>query len=153
MSDKPLPQLGFTGTRHGMTPQQRATVTAIVQEVAQGGEFVAHHGDCVGADAEFHDLCRTEPCSMIVVHPGPLDDLPNQAGRVGDSRHEPLTHMRRNKNIVMTSTVMIAAPLERIEQAHGGTWRTIEMARKAKRPLAIAWHDGGVTRERWEPRL
>jgi hypothetical protein len=61
--------------------------------------------------------------------------------------------MRRNKNIVRVSTVMVAAPLELIEQAHGGTWRTVEMARKAKRPLAIAWHDGGVTRERWEPRL
>jgi hypothetical protein len=58
--------------------------------------------------------------------------------------------MRRNKNIVMASTVMIAAPFETAEQTHGGTWRTIEMARKAKRPLAIVWRDGAVTEERWE---
>ena len=145
-----LPQIGFTGTRHGMTSSQRSAVTVIVQGVANGAGFVAHHGDCVGADAEFHDLCRTEPFSVIVVHPGPLDDLPNQAGRAGDSRREPLSHMRRNKNIVMASTVMIAAPLEMVEQEHGGTWRTIEMARKAKRPLAIVWRDGAVTRERWD---
>jgi hypothetical protein len=50
----------------------------------------------------------------------------------------------------MSSTVMIAAPLESVEQAYGGTWRTIEMTRKAKRPLAIVWRDGAVTRERWE---
>lgn len=44
-------QIGFTGTRHGMTPLQRAGVAAILQQVAGAGEFVAHHGDCVGADA------------------------------------------------------------------------------------------------------
>lgn len=149
-SREPLPQIGFTGTRHGMTPSQRSAVTAIVQEVARGAGFVAHHGDCVGADAEFHDLCRMEPLSVIVVHPGPLDDLPGQAGRIGDSRREPLSHMRRNKNIVMVSTVMIAAPFEMTEQAHGGTWRTIEMARRAKRPLAIIWRDGAVAKEKWD---
>ena len=58
--------------------------------------------------------------------------------------------MRRNKNIVTTSTLMIAAPFEPVEQKHGGTWRTIEMTRKAKRPLALVWRDGVVTKERWE---
>ena len=45
-------QIGFTGTRHGMTPLQRAGVAAILQQVAGTGGFVAHHGDCIGADAE-----------------------------------------------------------------------------------------------------
>ncbi|HEX2687120.1 MAG TPA: hypothetical protein VHN14_10905 [Kofleriaceae bacterium] len=58
--------------------------------------------------------------------------------------------MRRNKNIVVTATVMIAAPFELTQQAHGGTWRTIEMVRKAKRPLAIVSPDGAVAKERWE---
>jgi hypothetical protein len=143
-------QIGFAGTRQGMTPPQQSAVAAIVQRVADGDGFVARHGDCIGADAEFHDLCRMLPRSLIVVHPGPLDDLPNQAGRIGDERREPLPHMRRNKNIVMASTMMIAAPFEVAQQEYGGTWRTIEMARKAKRPLAIAWRDGTVTNERWE---
>jgi hypothetical protein len=148
-SYEPLPQIGFTGTRHGMTPSQRSAVSAILEEATHCAGFVAHHGDCVGADAEFHDLCRMNPLSVIVVHPGPVDDLPNQAGRVGDSRRENLPHMRRNKNIVMSSTVMIAAPFEPVEQAYGGTWRTVEMTRKAKRPLAIVWPNGAVTKERW----
>ena len=143
-------QIGFTGTRHGMTPLQRAGVAAILQQVAGTGGFVAHHGDCIGADAEFHDLCRELPQSFIVVHPGPLDHLPNQAGRVGDERRVPLPHMRRNKNIVMASTVMIAAPFELTQQEHGGTWRTIDMARTAKRPLAIVSPGGVTTTERWE---
>jgi len=143
-------QIGFTGTRQGMTPLQRAGVAALLQQVAGAGGFIAHHGDCVGADAEFHDLCREMPQSFIVVHPGPLDDLPNQAGRVGDERRAPLPHMRRNKNIVMASTVMIAAPFELTQQEHGGTWRTIDMARTAKRPLAIVSPEGATATERWD---
>ena len=143
-------QFGFTGTRHGMTPLQRAGVAAILQQVAGTGGFVAHHGDCIGADAEFHDLCRELPQSFIIVHPGPLDDLPNQARRVGDERRLPAPHMRRNKNIVKASTVMIAAPFELTQQEHGGTWRTIDMARTAKVPLAIVSPWGVRATERWE---
>lgn len=58
--------------------------------------------------------------------------------------------MRRNKNIVMASTVMIAAPFELTQQEHGGTWRTIEMARTAKRPLAIVSPEGAMETERWD---
>ena len=150
MSETTPPQIGFTGTRHGLMPLQRAAVGAVLEQVADAGGFVAHHGDCIGADAEFHDLCRMLPGSLIIVHPGPLDDLPNQAGRVGDERRAHLPHMRRNKNIVTAATVMIAAPFELTPQEHGGTWRTIEMARKARRPLAIASRDGVTAKERWE---
>ena len=149
MSEMTRPQIGFTGTRHGLTPLQREAVAAILERATRAGAFVAHHGDCVGADAEFHDLCRMLPQSYIVVHPGPLEDLPNQAGRVGDERRLHLPHMRRNKNIVIAATVMIAAPFELSPQEHGGTWRTIEMARKAKRPLAIVSSDGATAKERW----
>jgi hypothetical protein len=51
--------IGFTGTRHGMTPAQRHAVSQLIAELAAGAAFTAHHGDCVGADAEFHDLCRS----------------------------------------------------------------------------------------------
>jgi hypothetical protein len=141
------PQLGFTGTRHGMTAAQRAAVVELLDELAPATGFVAHHGDCVGADAEFHDLCRERPSSFIVIHPGPITDLEHQAHRVGDERREPLPHMRRNKNIVLASDVIIATPFEDLEQEYGGTWRTIGMARKAKRQLAIVWRHGRIIRE------
>ncbi len=57
--------------------------------------------------------------------------------------------MRRNADIVRESNIMIAAPFEETEQERGGTWRTIGMARKAKKPLAIVWRDGRVEKERW----
>lgn len=149
MSETSKPQIGFTGTRHGMTVAQRGAVARLLDELAPAA-FVGHHGDCVGADAEFHDLCRARPGSVIVIHPGPVSDLEHQAGCLGDELREALPHMRRNKNIVLASTVMIAAPFEDTAQDYGGTWRTIGMARKANRPLAILQRSGQVIRERWE---
>lgn len=129
-----------------MTDAQRVAVAAILDEV---GVTVAHHGDCIGADAEFHDLARARSGSLIVIHPGPATDA-DHAGKTGDERREPMNHMKRNKTIVTESTVVIATPFEDVEQEFGGTWKTIGMARKAKRPLAIVMRDGTVNRERWE---
>ncbi|HEV7559639.1 MAG TPA: hypothetical protein VGO00_29385 [Kofleriaceae bacterium] len=129
-----------------MTDAQRVAVAAILDEVAV---TVAHHGDCVGADGEFHDLARARPGSFIVIHPGPTTDA-DHAGKTADERREPMNHMKRNKTIVAESNFVIATPFEDVEQEFGGTWKTIGMARKAKRPLAIVMRDGTVTRERWE---
>jgi hypothetical protein len=149
MPDSPgeVIHVGFTGTRHGMTAEQRAAVTAILGELTALGPVVGHHGDCIGSDAEFHDLCR-EREARVIVHPGPDTDS-DHAGKAADERLEPLTHMKRNKQLVLATQVMIATPFEMTEQEFGGTWKTIGMARKAKRPLAIVLRDGAVTRENW----
>lgn len=124
-------QIGFTGTRFGMTAAQLATVRALLAEHAPNGG-TAHHGDCVGADAELHELARAAGL-RVVIHPGPPDDLAHQAGCAGDERREPMTHMRRNRAIVDAADLVIAAPFEDEPQERGGTWKTIEMARKALR--------------------
>jgi hypothetical protein len=124
--------LGFTGTRHGMTPTQFHAVRRVLAEVTADRVFVAHHGDCVGADAEFHDICGTFCGRAIVeIHPGPLSDL--SAGCRGTTRHKPMSHMKRDAAIVAASSVMIAAPFEDEPQDRGGTWATIGMARRALR--------------------
>lgn len=140
--------VGFTGTSRGMTSAQLAQLAAVLDAlVASRGVFAAHHGDCVGADAEFHGLASARG-AVVVVHPGPVDDA-HHAGCVGVARLPNESHMRRNKAIVVASTVMLAAPLEEVEQALGGVWKTIALARKAKRPLAIIGPAGLITCERW----
>lgn len=69
--------IGFTGTRYGMTEEQKKSLRNLLLEL--GGEFplarkTVHHGDCVGADREFHYLAAEifGPCD-IVIHP-PEDD-------------------------------------------------------------------------------
>lgn len=130
--------LGFTGTRHGLTDEQRLRVLLLVHDLAYGHALTAHHGLCVGADAEFHDMVRAVahavPAYAIIGHPGP--DWPSGklcAAVECDQLLAPLPHMKRNSAIVAASHVMIAAPFEDEPQPRGGTWATIGMARRALR--------------------
>src|SRR5262245_13605371 len=128
--------VGFTGTRHGATDAQHAAMRRLLETLT---EVTAHHGDCVGADAQFHAIARALKW-RIVIHP-PVDDS-ERARCEGDESRAPLTHMKRNKAIVDAATLMLAAPYQMTEQELGGTWKTIRMARKAKKPLVIVFPDG-----------
>jgi hypothetical protein len=136
--------IGFTGTRHGMTDAQRRGVDQAFCD-AIGGDVhlrvVAHHGDCTGADAQFHIIAE-QYGAMTVGH------IPNEdkwrAFAQSDSTLEPLPYLQRNEAIVEESTHMIAAPAEMTEQQRGGTWATIRMARRAKKPLIIVYPDGST---------
>lgn len=137
--------VGFTGTRHGMTPAQLDAVVMLVKQLAEVDELCGHHGDCVGADAEFHDVMRKYARS-IVIHT-PLDPS-HRAFCERDQEYEwgqactgviglpGKTHFARNRDIVDQSRVMIAAPFESSRQERGGTWYTYDYARKKNKPMA-----------------
>lgn len=144
-----MKHIGFTGTRHGMTARQLHYVSWAIEDSLDDADLVsppafwAHHGDCVGADREFHDLVRERfACvgALVHVHPGP--DGEHRANCDGDIVSPVLPHMRRNRVIVELCPVMIAAPYEDVEQDRGGTWATIRMARRAKRKLYVVARDG-----------
>lgn len=141
--------IGFTGTRWGMTPAQRAALALEVDRALDlDAPWLARHGMCVGSDEEFHNIVRPLPNGVIHGHPSNLSGM---TARITDCDvlHEPKRPLARNVHIVAASTVMLAAPAEMTEQLRGGTWATIRMARRARKPLAIVWPDGSVTRERW----
>ena len=59
--------LGFTGTRRGMTDAQKERITALLLLFHPRQ---AHHGDCIGADKQFHELVQQVlPATEIIVHP------------------------------------------------------------------------------------
>lgn len=136
--------VGFTGTRNGMSPAQLDCVVQIVTDLRLLDQLTAHHGDCVGADNEFHDI-MTRFASAIVIHT-PVDNA-NRAfcerdSPRGDNRYSLIglpakTHLARNRDIVTESGVMIATPYESIHQTRGGTWYTVDYTRKMKKPLAL----------------
>lgn len=147
--------IGFTGTRHGMSPRQLAAATDLVHWLVRGNEiivgkdrWIAHHGDCVGADSQFHDIVRPLVGSFVVAHPGQVQ-AKWQAKREADVVRARRAPMNRNRIIVAESTIMVATPYEDVEQPRGGTWSTIRMARAVDRPLAIVMRDGSIQRERW----
>lgn len=148
----PLIHVGFTGTRHGMRSVQMSSLMSVVLSHVEhgtslryyGSRCVAHAGDCLGADAEFARYARSIAW-ITVCHP-PTDPT-HRAFCDYDETREPLTHMRRNREIVREATLMLATPYEMSEQLRGGTWATIRMARKAKKPLIIVYPDGSTEGE------
>lgn len=125
--------IGFTGTRHGMTKAQVTSVERCIYWAAGPHELdiVAHHGDCVGADEQFHGLCRRNTRSVrIIVHPS-THHL--RAFCAGDETLERLPPLDRNAAIVASSQVIIAAPYEDKTKLRGGTWSTIRIALRALR--------------------
>jgi hypothetical protein len=49
-------KIGFTGSRLGMTSQQKDVITRL--EIFTTKVLEAHHGDCPGSDADFHHFIR-----------------------------------------------------------------------------------------------
>jgi len=133
-------QIGFTGTREGMTIAQLAALT----EMLRGSNATLHHGDCVGADAEAHDIADAVGLT-IVIHPP--DNLELRAFKLGRYIWGPLPYLERNREIVRCADYLIAAPAEDTEQARGGTWHAVRYARKRRKSIVIIWPNGVVRRE------
>jgi hypothetical protein len=129
--------IGFTGTSHGMTEEQSTTV---VDLLGQLGATELHHGDCIGADAQAHNLARSLKI-RIVVHP-PIESIKRafcQGGHVA----ERFKYLQRNKHIVDASHVLIAAP-RTSETLRSGTWSTVRYARKQSRTIYVIHPDGRI---------
>ena len=134
--------VGFTGTRHGMTEAQKSAVFNLVSDLAHVDNLTTHHGDCIGADAEFHNIsCLL--ATRLVVHP-PVDESHRAFVKDAHEWRAACTHFARNRAIVLESTVMIATPYEAKRQMRGGTWYTISRAMLSGKPLALVLPTGGV---------
>lgn len=129
-------RVGFTGTRDGMTDAQKATVADLLERVAPRW---CHHGDCVGADADFHHLAKAAG-SAVMIHPP--SDPKLRAGLVGDDIAEEKPYLDRNRAIVHAATILVATPKESTPQGKGGTWFTIGYARLQGKRVTIVWPDG-----------
>lgn len=139
--------VGFTGTRRGMTEAQKKTLAAIV-ESSDCSEV--HHGDCIGADEDFHDIVERLALGMtIVIHPSNCDAMRayKGEGEFDTLVLPPKPPLDRNRDIVACSEVLFAATHGYEEESRSGTWATIRYAREKGIPVAIVRPDGGVV---WE---
>lgn len=131
--------IGFSGTRIGMSQAQKDILFHILAE--HQGFF--HHGDCIGADAEAHDVAAAMACYTIHVHP-PADPR-LRAYKNGHVTHPPKQYFARNADIVNQCQYLIACPLNKNQQT-GGTWNTIKYAMREdiNRKFTIILYDGQV---------
>lgn len=138
--------IGFTGTRLGMTPEQRQTVKELISVIhfaAKGAgtsQTVGLHGDCIGADADFHKIC-VEQEIPVECRPCTFDSLRAKTG--AKERAAPTTPMVRNRAIVDDAFVMFACPPNDIPIRKGsGTWATIRYTKKRNKPLVTIFPNG-----------
>jgi len=133
----PIEQIGFTGSKAGMTGRQAATVLKLL-DVFQ--PKLVRHGNCVGSDEEFHQLVRMfHPNIQIHVH---LATTKYQASCLGDFHYDPKPPLDRNNDIVDPSDVVIATPAQMTEVLRSGTWAAIRRARGKFIQVYIIGPDG-----------
>ncbi len=137
---------GFTGTRNGITQQQRDAFrdTIILLEI---DEF--HHGDCIGADYMAHGTIKEINTNIkVIIHPPSYAKY--RANCKGNVILTQKPYLDRNKDIVDHSNILIATPGEFKEKLRSGTWSTIRYARKKNKPIYIVMPDGKVKKENME---
>lgn len=137
-------KVGFTGTREGMTNEQKEKLTLMLNEMCSVSEF--HHGGCVGADIQAHHIALTFSY-IIYVHPATfsgsvvstyLDSIKPEPNIIVYDKKPPL---ERNHDIVDSCNMLIACP-KGAEILRSGTWATIRYARKKGRIVHIINTDG-----------
>jgi hypothetical protein len=142
--------LGFTGTQAGMTLEQKKAFLLELEFLRSfnlGSDIEFHHCDCIGSDEEADGIVRIflpRPW-LIVIHP-PLDES-KRAFCKGDSTAilEAKEYLERDEDMVKEIQVLIATP-SREEYQRSGTWATIRMARKQKKPHNVIMPNGSIRR-------
>jgi hypothetical protein len=131
--------VGFSGTQSGMTPAQTLAVKGLLEGMLSVGPVTVHHGACIGADRQVHNLCVDLGIGLEVY---PSDSGIKVAREClatpGVVVHPPKAPLLRNHDIVDASEVLVAAPKSGREARRSGTWATVRYTRKqAKRTILV----------------
>ena len=137
-------KIGMSGTRKGMDDESKKELVNFLTkkdhplfelpENANNISIEAHHGDCTGADKDFHNICESLDIK-IVIWP-PLNSTLRAYCKSDDIR-PPMEYLERDKKIVDETDFLIAFPETKKESVRSGTWTTIRYARKQKKPMLI----------------
>lgn len=125
-------KIGFTGTQIGMDQFQR---TQLYHHLIDLGATEFHHGDCIGADKEAHDVALAAGVE-IIVHP-PENDKKRAFCEGYKRRANPLPYLERNRRIVESCDVLIAAPKSNQEELRSGTWSTYRYAKRIGKAVIL----------------
>jgi hypothetical protein len=135
--------LGFTGTRKGLTVSQELTLDTLLMGWPSAVDF--HHGDCIGADEQASFLAEVNGYRLIC-HP-PAETQYRAFTEDNDEMREPKGYYARNRDIVDESDHLIACPeygSPITEETKGGTAYTVKYARKRGKPITIVLPNGTV---------
>jgi hypothetical protein len=138
-------RIGFTGTRLGMTDEQKEAVHDLLQQWKKKSTIGLEglHGDCIGADADFHQICRD---LAITVYKVPSNwerttahtDAPLLEG------FEPTRPYARNRILVDAATKLIGCPFNYKYTERSGTWYTMTYAANKGKSVITVFPDGST---------
>lgn len=140
-------RIGFTGTRNGMTKQQKEVIEDLLLkcQAVSSEQGVAIDGVCVGSDTDFNKLAK-EALYHTKGYPGHSMKNPTDLTFRGDGEYDELeesdTHFARNRRIVNDTNVLFATPYSNNLDGPGGTNFTISYARKRNKPVYVVYPDG-----------
>lgn len=132
-------RFGFTGSRYGMTPEQR---TAVRETLLYQKDTITetHYGDCEGADKELLLLMmELNLGGQFHAHPATMNPGWDRMWRAHTANlfpelhiieHDPLPPMDRNIVIVQAVDLLCGTPATPIPVQRSGTWATIRHARE-----------------------
>jgi len=112
--------VGFTGTRQGMTDRQKLALSSLLYLLhgdceEDSDDLVFHHGGEPHADQE-----------AAMIASGVFWSTKKYRPAKKDAKHL----LERNHKIVDAVSILIAAPRSLAEEVRSGTWATVRYARK-----------------------
>ena len=133
-------KIGFTGTRHGMSDEQLKEFENLIK-TKDISEF--HHGMCIGSDKQAHDLVKNSKLKIVGHPPIYKKFISNCDCDIIKESHD---YLKRNKNIVDETDILIATP-DCKEKVRSGTWSTVRYARRKNKEIYIIHKNGRITIE------
>ena len=132
--------VGFTGTQLGMSDHQKEKFAFLLMDILYEDNLdredtFFHHGDCVGADAQAHDIVKLTNKVFVIIHPPTLGE--KRALCKGDLIKEPAPYLQRNMDIVNSSELIVVAPKSDREELRSGTWATYRYAMKLGKAVIL----------------
>lgn len=129
--------IGITGTRNGANPAQLAELRERLARFTVMRELhYLHHGDCVGVDAQAHELAL-EFGMLVHCHP-PIDKTYRAYTTGWHTLWREASYRARNQAIVDACDILLAVPDRPASLAgRSGTWMTVRMAERAGKPNIV----------------
>lgn len=134
--------VGFSGTREGMTDDQLDCLDRVLKKLLldeDGDEF--HHGQCIGADEEAADLAYVLGYKVFS-HPPLLEKFKSTLIIPDQVELPPKSYHQRNRDIVMSCDTLVVAPQREFEEIRSGTWMAYRIARELQKRTIICWPNG-----------
>ena len=135
--------ISFTGTQDGMNVTQKTNVIKLIK--AQKAKITkAVHGDCIGADTDFHNIMSDIFVMNDLIEIHPCTATSKRAYNKAPKIYEPIAPLDRNRIMVQRAHLVIGTPGTDSEILRSGTWMSIRYAKKMVRPLVIFYPGGAI---------